>query len=84
MYVQAADNTLAAIEPATGKEMWRKQMAGTFGARGMNYWESPDRTTGDSFFWPGDVTAINAQTGEVITSFGTNGRVDLRIAIYRQ
>src|SRR5687767_2340713 len=30
MYLQASNNTLAAVDAATGKERWRKQMAGTF------------------------------------------------------
>jgi quinoprotein glucose dehydrogenase len=85
MYLQASNNTLAAVDPATGKELWRKQMAGTFGARGMNYWESPDRKDRRIFFLAGGMlTAINAQNGEVISTFGTNGRVDLRIALHRQ
>ena len=85
MYLQASNNTLAAVDPATGKELWRKQMAGTFGARGMNYWESPDRSDRRIFFLAGGMlTAINAQNGEVIPTFGNNGRVDLRIALYRQ
>ena len=54
------------MDPATGKELWRKQMAGTFGARGMNYWESPDRSDRRIFFLAGGMlTAINAQNGEV-------------------
>jgi glucose dehydrogenase len=85
MYLQASNNTLAAVDPATGKEVWRKQMAGTFGARGMNYWESPDRKDRRILFLAGGMlTAINAQDGEVIPTFGNNGRVDLRIALYRQ
>ena len=85
MYVQATNNTLAALEPATGKELWRKQMPGTFGARGMNYWESADRKDRRLLFLSGGhLTAINAATGDLIPTFGVNGRVDLRIALYRQ
>ena len=85
MYVQASNNTLAALDPATGKELWRKQMQGTMGARGMNYWESPDRSDRRLLFLAGGMlTAINAQNGEIIPTFGDNGRVDLRIALYRQ
>jgi quinoprotein glucose dehydrogenase len=85
IYLQASNNTLAAVDAATGKELWRKQMPGTFGARGMNYWESPDRTDRRILFLAGGMlTAINAQNGEIIPSFGTNGRVDLRVALYRQ
>jgi glucose dehydrogenase len=85
MYVQAANNTLAALDAATGKERWRKQMPGTFGARGMNYWESPDRKDRRILFLAGGhLTAISAETGDVVPTFGVNGRVDLRIALYRQ
>jgi quinoprotein glucose dehydrogenase len=85
MYLQASNNTLAAVDAATGKELWRKQMQGTFGARGMNYWESPDRSDRRILFLAGgNLTAINAQNGEPIPGFGQNGRVDLRVALYRQ
>src|SRR5437870_3121550 len=44
MYLQASGNTLAAVDAATGNEIWRRQTQGPIGARGMNYWESPDRS----------------------------------------
>ena len=85
MYLQASNNTLAAVDAATGKERWRKQMQGTFGARGMNYWESADRKDRRILFLAGGhLTAINAETGDLIPTFGVNGRVDLRIALHRQ
>ena len=57
-----ADNTLAAIDAATGKEIWRKQTQGTIGARGMNYWESADRKDRRLLFLAGGhLTAINAR-----------------------
>jgi hypothetical protein len=31
-----------------------------------------------------NLTAISAQTGETITTFGHNGRVDLRVALWRE
>jgi glucose dehydrogenase len=85
MYLQASGNTLVAVDAATGKEIWRRQMQGTIGARGMNYWESPDRSDRRLLFIAGGyLTAINAQSGDAITGFGDNGRVDLRIALHRQ
>src|SRR5437867_1127179 len=85
MYLQASGNTLVAVDAATGKEIWRRQTQGTIGARGMNYWESPDRSDRRLLFIAGGyLTAINAQTGDPIPGFGDNGRVDLRIALYRQ
>jgi glucose dehydrogenase len=84
MYLLASDNTLVAVDAATGKEIWRRQTQGTMGARGMNYWESPDRSDRRLLFIAGGyLTAINAQTGDPIPGFGDNGRVDLRIALYR-
>ena len=43
MYLQASGSTLAAVDAASGREIWRRQTQGPMGARGMNYWESPDR-----------------------------------------
>ena len=55
------------------------------GARGMNYWESPDRSDRRFIYLQrGAVVAVNAQNGELITSFGTEGRVDLRDAMERK
>src|SRR5712691_6113698 len=85
MYLQASGNSLAAVDAATGKEIWRRQTQGPLGARGMNYWESPDRADRRRLFIAGGfLTAIKAQSGDLIAGFGDNGRVDLRIALQRQ
>jgi glucose dehydrogenase len=85
MYLQASGNTLAAVDAAIGTEVWRRQTQGPIGARGMNYWESPDRSDRRLLFIAGGyLTAISAQSGDPIPGFGDNGRVDLRIALQRQ
>jgi glucose dehydrogenase len=85
MYAPVGGGALAAIDAATGKELWRKEGAAPSGARGMNYWESPDRSDRRFIYLQrGDVVAVNARDGEFITSFGTNGRVDLREAMERK
>jgi glucose dehydrogenase len=85
MYLQASASTLAAVAAATGKEIWRRQTQGPIGARGMNYWESPDRADRRLLFIAGGyLMAINARDGEPIPAFGDSGRVDLRIALNRQ
>src|SRR4029077_3629691 len=98
MYLQASGNTLVAVDVATGKEMWRCQTQGPLGARGMNYWESPDRADRRLLFIAGGyLTAINARNGQPPAGlrdtarlalrhagFGDNGRVDLRIALNRE
>ena len=84
MYVQGSANAIAALDAATGKEIWTHPNMGGIGARGLNYWESPDRADRRLFYLnAGNLTALNAQTGEPIPSFGTNGRVDLRNALWR-
>src|SRR5207248_10770378 len=83
-YLQASANTLAAVNAATGNEIWRRQTQGPIGARGMNYWESPDRSDRRLLLIAGgSLMAINARNGESIPAFGDNGRVDLRIALDR-
>jgi glucose dehydrogenase len=85
MYAPVGGGVLAAIDAATGKEIWRKEGVAPSGARGMNYWESADRSDRRFVYLQrGDVVAVNAQNGELITSFGTNGRVDLRDAMERK
>ena len=85
MYLQGTGNAIVAVDAATGKEIWRHANQGAIGARGLNYWESPDRSDRRLLYLnAGNLTAINAQNGETITSFGTNGRVDLRVALWRE
>jgi glucose dehydrogenase len=85
MYAPVGGGALAAIDAATGKEIWRKEGVAPSGARGMNYWESADRSDRRFIYLQrGDVIAVNAQNGAPITSFGNNGRVDLRDAMERK
>jgi quinoprotein glucose dehydrogenase len=85
MYLQGTGNAIVALDAATGREIWRHANQGAIGARGFNYWESPDRKDRRILYLnAGRLTAIDAETGDTITSFGDNGRVDLRVALYRQ
>jgi quinoprotein glucose dehydrogenase len=84
MYVQGTGNSIVALDAATGKELWSHANQGAIGARGLNYWESRDRKDRRLLYLnAGNLTAIDARTGETITSFGKNGRVDLRVALWR-
>src|SRR5262249_15143241 len=68
MFIQASRNALAAVNAATGKEIWRSQTQGVIGGRGMNYWESPDRSDRRLLLIAGGyLTAINARTGEALS-----------------
>lgn len=82
MYVLAHDRSLIALNAATGEEIWRHANEGQVGARGMNYWESEDRAERRLFYLnSGMLTSVDAETGETITSFGDDGRVDLRVGL---
>ncbi len=92
VYTSTGLNVVVAIDPATGKTLWsfdpkaydKGRPANTgWQHRGISYWEEKnDRriyiTTG-----VGELIAIDAETGKIITSFGENGRVDLQEGITR-
>jgi len=85
MYVQGTGNSIVALDAATGKELWTHANQGAIGARGMNYWESADRKDRRLLYLnAGMLTAINAENGESIPTFGTKGKVDLREALWRE
>jgi quinoprotein glucose dehydrogenase len=85
LYTRGTGNALVALEAATGKEIWSHPNQGAIGARGINYWESLDRSDRRLVYLnAGHVTAVDARTGQTIPSFGDNGRVDLRRALWRE
>ncbi|CAN5483398.1 hypothetical protein BH23BAC1_BH23BAC1_37970 [soil metagenome] len=84
MYVLAKDNSLVALNAATGKEIWIHANLRGIARRGINYWESDDRQDRRLIFQMNDyLQAIDARTGISITDFGKNGLVDLREGLGR-
>lgn len=84
MYVLAKNNSIVALDAVTGKELWVHPNQGAVGARGINYWESKDRSDRRLLYVnAGFLTAIDARTGQTIMSFGDNGRTDLRTGLDR-
>lgn len=84
MYVLKTGNIIAALDAVTGRELWTHTNPGPTPARGINYWESKDRSDRRLLFPTGGyLTAIDARTGETIMSFGDNGRTDLKIGLDR-
>jgi quinoprotein glucose dehydrogenase len=83
-YVLAQNNSVVALDAATGKELWVHPNTGAVGQRGMNYWESKDRSDRRLFYInAGFLTAIDARSGKTIMGFGDNGRTDLRNGLDR-
>jgi quinoprotein glucose dehydrogenase len=87
LYVLAKNNSLVALDAATGKEVWTHPAAPDttlITSRGINYWESKDRSdrrliyASDHF-----LQEVNAKTGAAILSFGEHGRVDLKKGLGR-
>jgi len=82
MYVLAKGRSIVALDATTGQERWVHANEGPVGTRGMNYWRSPDGSDERLLFVNGGyLTAINAKTGETVTTFGIDGRVDLRTGL---
>jgi len=82
MYVTTAGLKLVALDAATGKERWKFDPWDGQGGRGVNrgvtYWSNR------IFFVTGNfMNAVDARTGKLIPSFGTNGKLDLRDGLDR-
>ncbi len=86
MYVSSPALKLMALDPETGRELWRfdpfagKTATGT--NRGVVYWESgADKRV---YFSAGPyLYALNAATGAAVKGFGKEGRIDLREGLGR-
>jgi quinoprotein glucose dehydrogenase len=91
-YVAAEQGALVALDATTGKQLWLHPFtsagfggrAGIGGQRGLNYWESKDRSDRRIFVTTGGyLYAIDALTGKDIDSFADHGRLDLKTGIDR-
>jgi len=87
LYVLAKNNSIVALDAASGKEIWTHTSGPEIKIitnRGINYWESKDRSDRRLLFASNHVLhAIDARTGKDIASFGTNGSVDLKAGLGR-
>ncbi len=86
-YVLAKNNSIVAIDATSGKQIWVHDTGAGAGAitnRGINYWESKDRTERRLFYASRQVEhAIDATTGKLIPNWGTDGGFDLREGLGR-
>ncbi len=87
LYVLAKNNSIVALDAATGKEIWtwtNPDPAKLITNRGINYWESPDRSDRRLLFAADHVLqALDARTGQLIPTFGHNGGVNLKEGLGR-
>jgi len=86
LYVSTSMSLVAALDAATGKTLWLydpetwkggQPSNNGFVHRGVAYWA--DGTDRRVLFGSGDgyLICLNAQTGRPVTTFGTQGRIDL-------
>jgi quinoprotein glucose dehydrogenase len=87
MYVLAKNNSIVALDAATGKEIWTHPTDPSttlITNRGFDYWESADGTDQRLLFSiRNELQELDAGTGRSIPEFGTNGIVDLRAGLGR-
>lgn len=80
MYANSGKQTVYAIDAATGKKIWScktlDEGVPSAASRGVTYWES-DNDKRILYSSGNYLIAIDAKTGEIIRSFGNNGRVNL-------
>lgn len=85
MYVMGRDNSIVALDAATGRQIWsHPNSPGLVTTRGLNYWESRDRQDRRLLYANANyLVALDARTGQPIRAFGAAGRVDLREGLGR-
>lgn len=86
MYLTSPKLKLIALDPASGKELWKFDpfADGQSGGvnRGVTYWEHGDDKR--IFFTAGSyLHALDANDGKLVHAFGTAGKVDLRQGLGR-
>ena len=81
MYV-ATTNSVVALEPETGKEIWSYELTnGEPTRRGVAYWPGEGNIPPRIFFTSGArLISLNAYTGEAVSAFGTQGEIDMVVA----
>ena len=87
LYTPTAQRTIVALDPATGKEIWKHEL-GQAGApnRGVSYWPG-DRTHRPLILagtTDGRLLALDAATGMLMPSFGDGGAINLRAGVADQ
>jgi len=84
IYGRGPNGSFVALDAATGKQIWIHEGVQGFNSRGVNYWESKDGKDRRLIFSTQNILQeLDAYTGEPITKFGTDGRVDLRVGLDR-
>ena len=82
MYLSGGTSVFA-LDPETGKEIWRYDPKSKVARRGVAYWPG-DRTLRPRLFAgvaDGRLVSLDAKTGEPVATFGDRGFVDLKAGV---
>ena len=76
-------STVFALEPETGKPVWKFESDGPVSKRGVAYWPGDANTPARLYSGvrEGRMVALDAKTGTAVTGFGEKGYVDLTASI---
>ena len=79
VYGRGRNGSLVAVDATTGRELWVRENMNGMTSRGITSWESAGgRDQRLIFSMDSLLQEVDAKTGRSISSFGTNGIVDLR------
>ncbi len=85
MYFSTPAQKIVALDAETGKELWKYDTASKRPSthRGVAYWPGDGRNGARVLFGTGDsrLVAVDAKTGVPVTTFGTNGEINLRVGV---
>lgn len=94
LYATTARVEVFALDAATGREVWRfnpyegdteKRRAPVGVNRGVTYWENSEGDEGRILVVVGQrLYALDSGTGQILTDFGQDGVVDLRVGLGRE
>ena len=84
MYLVTAYQSLVALQPETGKQIWiytHRHVARP--PRGIAYWPGGKTSPPEILFGTGDgfLIAVDAKTGKPVSGFGKNGEIDLKVGM---
>jgi len=85
LYTPTLHHTIVALQPETGKEIWKYDLGKAAGAplRGVTYWHGDDQAPPQILAGTSDgrLIALNAKTGKFVPGFGKEGTLDLRAGV---
>jgi glucose dehydrogenase len=85
LYSPTLQHTIVALEPESGKEIWKYDLGKTAGAplRGVSYWPGDNGTPPEILAGTSDgrLIALNAKTGKPAPGFADEGTLNLRAGV---